>query len=406
MPRTLLVISGGIEALPGIRRAREMGLRVVVTDGDPDAPGIALADDHRVASTMDAGATLAAARELDARHGLDGVMTLASDTPRAVAAVAADLGLPGPTPETARLATDKLAMKEALREHGVPVPDFAACESGDHLADIARSWGFPLCLKPVDSRGSRGVLRLTADVDLGWAFAASRGHSPTGRVMVERFLGGMQLSSESAVLDGRAATPALSRRNYEYLDRFAPYVIENGGQMPAPVDEGLGREADRVIEAAARAIGLVRGTIKGDLVVGEGRVYVIEVAARLSGGYFCTHQIPAATGVDLVGAAIRMALGEQVDEREVTPRFDRGSAIRLLFAPAGRCLRVRVPPDLSKAEGIELLQVTAGPGDLFERPTDSNGAAGVVVASGDTADQAVERAESAVAAIAIEVEPA
>ena len=44
--RTLLVVSGGGEAVAGIRRAQEMGLHVVVSDADPNAPGLALADDR------------------------------------------------------------------------------------------------------------------------------------------------------------------------------------------------------------------------------------------------------------------------------------------------------------------------------------------------------------------------
>ena len=40
---------------------------------------------------------------------------------------------------------------------------------------------------------------------------------------------------------------------------------------------------------------------------------MIELAARLSGGFFCTREIPLNTGVDFVGDAIKVALGEAVD---------------------------------------------------------------------------------------------
>jgi len=62
MGRTLLIISGGIEAIPGIRLAKEMGLHVVVSDMNPDAPGFGLADDRIIASTYDIAATVAAAQ--------------------------------------------------------------------------------------------------------------------------------------------------------------------------------------------------------------------------------------------------------------------------------------------------------------------------------------------------------
>ena len=39
-------------------------------------------------------------------------------------------------------------------------------------------------------------------------------------------------------------------------------------------------------------MGVTDGTVKGDIVVHKGEPYVIELAARLSGGFFCTREIP------------------------------------------------------------------------------------------------------------------
>ena len=62
-------------------------------------------------------------------------------------------------------------------------------------------------------------------------------------------------------------------------------------------------------------MGVTEGTVKGDIVVHDGEPYVIELAARLSGGFFCTREIPLNTGVDFIGAAIKVALGEAVEGR-------------------------------------------------------------------------------------------
>ena len=63
------------------------------------------------------------------------------------------------------------------------------------------------------------------DVDPGWAYEVAAAESPTGRVMVEAFIAGPQVSTESVVVQGRTHTVGFSDRNYELLDRFAPYVI-------------------------------------------------------------------------------------------------------------------------------------------------------------------------------------
>jgi formate-dependent phosphoribosylglycinamide formyltransferase (GAR transformylase) len=49
--RTLLVVSGGPQTVTVIEEARRLGLRVVVSDGAPDAPGFRLADAGLLAST-------------------------------------------------------------------------------------------------------------------------------------------------------------------------------------------------------------------------------------------------------------------------------------------------------------------------------------------------------------------
>ncbi|MBV5272512.1 MAG: hypothetical protein JZU52_02340, partial [Lamprocystis purpurea] len=227
-----------IEAVAGIELGKSMGLYVVATDANAEAPGFAVADDQLLVSTYDIEATVAAASRYHHEvRPLDGVMCIASDVPLTVASVAAALGLPGIPVEAARLSTDKLAMKRRFAADAVPIPWFSPVDSAKHLRHLVASEGFPLVVKPVDSRGARGVLRLTGDVDLDWAYATAKTHSPTGRVMVERFLPGPQVSTESLVVDGVAYTPGFSDRNYEYLERYSPHIIENGGQLPSHLDD-------------------------------------------------------------------------------------------------------------------------------------------------------------------------
>ncbi|MEW6074651.1 MAG: ATP-grasp domain-containing protein [Planctomycetota bacterium] len=403
--RTLLVVCGGAEAVPGIEAVKRLGVRVVVSDRDPDAPGFAVADDRILESTYDAAATAAAAASYAARRGLHGVLSIAADVPKTVAAVAARLGLPGPSAETAELATDKLAMKERFAAAGVPVPWFAPLESAAHLALLRAERRAPLVVKPVDSRGARGVLVVGAETEAAFAFECARAHSPSGRVMVEEFLPGPQISTESAILAGRVHTCGFSDRNYEELARFAPYVIEDGGCQPSVHLETARAAADEVLQRAAAAIGLARGTLKGDLVLVPGRgPVVIEVAPRLSGGWLATDQIPLSTDVDLVQVAARLALGEEVRAEEATPRAWRPVAVRYFFPPPGRLVAVRGADAAARAPGVRRLALFARPGDVLGRVTDHTKRAGMVLTTGATREEAVARARSAVRAVEFEVE--
>lgn len=402
--RTLMLVGGGVEAVSAVHRARELGLRVVVSDGDPEAPASKVADERLVASTYDIDATVSAAKASHARHPIHGVLCVATDVPLTVASVARALGLPGLSIETATLSMDKLAMKERFRSAGVPIPWFARVHSAADLQQIVTARGFPLVLKPVDSRGARGVLRLRAGVDLAWAFAESQRHSPTGRVMVEAFLSGPQVSTESLVIEGVVSTPGFADRNYEYLDRFAPYIIENGGELPSRLDEATQEAVREVVVQAAAAMGVRNGVVKGDIVVHEGRAYIIEVATRLSGGYFCTHTIPFSTGVDLLGHAMRVALGDAVDPQQLVMGHERPIVQRYWFPAPGRVTAIEGLAPYLEHPDVVYLEMRVRVGDVV-RPIDSHPARpAVVMTTGTSRDAALALAERIVRDVIIRTE--
>ncbi len=406
MNKTLLFVGGGLEAIPGVLRAQALGVHVVVADADPAAPCMALADDTLIASTYDIDSTVEqAARYHREVRPLDGVICIATDVPLTVARVAAALGLPGIPVEAAERAADKLLMKDRFAQDGIPVPWYSPVDDAGHLQRLADQHGYPLVVKPVGSRGSRGVLRLTDEVDLDWAFAEALGHSPSQRVMVEEFLDGPQVSTESLVLDGMAHTPGFADRNYEFRDSYAPYIIENGGELPSELPPQTQDEVRAIVAAAAASLGISNGVVKGDVVVTDGVPHLIELAARLSGGYFCTHEIPLNTGVDFVGSAIRLALGEPVDPADLTPRFQHFVSQRYLFPLPGRVVSVNGHQDVAEWPGVEMCEVRVKPGDVLGSVDSHPARAGLVLVTGETRREALGLAEKAIASIEIVTEP-
>jgi biotin carboxylase len=401
--RTLLIVSGGIEAADAAKRAREMGLHVVVSDIDENAPGFAFAHDRLLANVYGPEETADAAERYarDTRK-IDGVICVAADAPVTAALVAERLGLPGISVATARLACDKLAMKRRFKEAGVQVPWFAPVSSAGELRSIIAERGSNLVIKPVDSRGSRGVQRLARVVDLGGAFTLAREHSPTKRVMVEAYLEGPQVSTESIVTGGRCYTPGFSDRNYEFLEMHAPFFIENGGDLPSHLPPDTQARVRDLVARAAAALGVTEGTVKGDVVVHKNEPYVIELAARLSGGFFCTREIPLNTGVDFISGAIRVALGLPVSAYELEPSRQMPVIQRYAFPKPGRVVGVH-GADLAKhLPGIADIVVTAKPGDVIPPAGDKRPSAAMVLATGSTREAALESARAAICAIEIE----
>jgi biotin carboxylase len=402
MGKTLLIVSGGIEAAYAAKRAKEMGLYVVVSDRDHEAPGFEFSDSRLLADVYGSDETAAAAERFSRKiRKIDGVLCVAADAPMTVAAVCAKLGIPGLSRESARLASDKLAMKVRFREAGVPIPWFAEINTPQELARIAVERGSDLVVKPVDSRGSRGVQRIEHVKDLNGAFRLAQSHSPNQRVMVEQYLAGPQVSTESVVINGKCFTPGLSDRNYEFLERFAPFFIENGGDLPSALSPDTQAKIKSVVERAAAALGIVNGTVKGDIVVHNGEPYVIEMAARLSGGFFCTREIPLSSGVDFVGAAIKMALRECPTPEELEPTQALPVIQRYAFPAPGEVVSIAGAEEARLSRGVEDVIVTARIGDIIPPAGDKRPSAAMVLATGATRNDALANANAALAKIHI-----
>jgi biotin carboxylase len=404
LSKTLLIIGAGAEQIPAYRAAKARGLVVVATDADRNAPAFSLSDYQILASTRDPEETLARVLEFSQSTNIDGVMTIANDVPYTVALVADTLGLKSISLDAARNSTNKVLMKKRFVEAGVNCPWFSDVNTLEELVAVKREFGtHRLVLKPVDGRGARGVLIIDDSVDLGWAFHESQRWGDSGKLIIEKFIDGIQLSTESFILDGKCYTPAMADRNYENLSNFKPYVIENGGTIPAslPCSE---EEINDLILRGAQALGIEEGIVKGDIVIDEtSKPLIIELAPRLSGGWFATHQIPAASGVDLVNAVISYSLNESIAPASLIRKWNRSTAIRYWFPPAGIIKNISGEEILKSLDGLLHYGFFRTVGDTQPIVTKHSDRFGFVIFSADNKKEVLEKIEKALSVLQIEV---
>jgi len=402
VPGTILFVGAGRHQRRAIERARELGARVVAVDRNPEAPGLAVADEAEVVDFSDVAAVAEAGR----RHGVEGVMTVAAD--RAVpivAAVAERLGLPGIGSETAHVMTHKVAMRRQLAEHGVPQPRFAAVRTHAEARAAADAVGFPAVLKPADAAGQRGVFRLGSFDDLEAHLHAALAASTSGEAIVERYHAGDEVNTLLVANDGDVRLLTAS-------DRMRPDGVGFGVALahvyPSTFFGHALEEVERVAVAAVRALGLRTGIAYPQLLVGDGGVRVVEVAARIPGGQM--GEVPrVGIGIDLVEIAVRQALGLEVPEELLRSRFQQPFAISFLTAapgvlPTGKVRRVEGVGRAEAFPGVIRVETYIQPGETI-RPVQVDGdRRGYVIALGDTNLDALERAQAAAALVDVEVE--
>jgi biotin carboxylase len=399
---TILFVGAGRHQRRAIERARELDVRIVAVDRNADAPGLAVADEAEVVDFSDA----AAVAEVGRRHGVTGVMTVASDRAvPVVAAVAAELGLPGIGSETAHVMTHKVAMRRRLAEHGVPQPRFAAVRTHAEARAAADAVGFPAVVKPADSSGQRGIFRLGSFDDLEAHLHAALAGSTSGEAILERYHDGAEVNTLLVANRGDVRLITAS-------DRMRPNGVGFGVAVahvyPSTFFGDVLEEAERVAVAAVHALGLRDGIAYPQLLVAGDGVRVIEAAARIPGGQM--GEIPrVGTGIDLLEVAVRQALGLDVPEELLQPRFQQPFAISFLTAkpgvlPTGKVRRVEGVARAEAFPGVVRVETYIQPGETI-RPVQVDGdRRGYVIALGETNLDALERARAASRLVDVEVE--
>jgi len=401
--KTILFVGAGRHQRRAILRAKELGLRVAAVDRNPDALGLAEADERRVVDFSDADAVIAAVEEIE----LDGVLTVSADRAvPVVAAVAEARGLPGIGVETAHLMTHKVAMRRKLAEVGVPQPRFAALRSIAERRLAADEVGFPAVLKPADSGGQRGIFRVESLDDIEAHLHEALTASPTGEAILEEFVDGTEMNGIVIARGGEAIPLTLS-------DRLRPPGVGFGvgwiHLYPATIYGDQLEESERIAAQTVRALGLQTGIAFPQLIAApDGRVIVVECAARIPGGQMAD-LVRHAVGVDLVDVQIRMALGEELPDELVLPHFKQPLAIRFLTAepgplPTGKVKRVGRLDRVLDMPGVVQAETYLAVGETI-RPVRLDGdRRGYVIAVADTNLEALELAETAAREVEVEIE--
>lgn len=394
--QTLLVLAGGIFQIPIITAARERGLRVVLFDGSPDAPGFAHADAGQVVDISDAEASIAAARGV----APDGVASIVNEVSvRTTAAIAEALGLPGLNLETAAVCTDKFLMRSCFERAGLVVPRYAVVGSIEQAAEVAARIGFPIVVKPVDNSGSRGVRRVDAAGDLAAAVALALSNSRQKRAILESFLDGTECTVETFTVNGRTQVLGMSDKVHLPF----PHCVSISLTYPPFFDESL-RTA--VADAAARAIdatGMRNGPGHVEVIVTPSGPVVVEVAARGGGYRIFSDIIQGLSGVDPVGAVIDLAIGRVP---EVTPTRARAAVLRF-FNPAvtGMLSALDGVDEAKRIPGVLDVVVEVKVGEPVGDITRDGERPGYIITIADTRERALAAADRAERAVRFTIEP-
>lgn len=395
--KTIMIVGASILQLPAIKKAKEMGLEVVVVDMNPQAIGFKEKNViSEVISTIDIPGVLKAAK----KYHIDGIMTLASDMPmRTIAKVSKEMGLVGITQETALKATDKILMRKALAAYHVPIPEFHEVpdiETFMTAVNTLRKQGFRCIVKPADNAGSRGVDLLEYfDINaLKKAFSYSQSYSRSGNVIVEEYMEGPEVSVETLSIHGVCHVIQITDK----LTTGAPYFVEMGHNQPSRLSMDIQDKIKKIAVAANYAVGITNGPSHTEIKITKDGPKIVELGARLGGDNITTHLVPFSTGVNMVECCIKIAVGETPDYKAT---ISKAAAIRYIEAPIGKITHILGVEEVKKNCGVRQVSIIHGIGENAVEIRSSTDRIGFVISQANTIDEAIEICEQAVKKISV-----
>ena len=355
---------------------------------------------------------------------VDGLVAV-GDRPVVLAArAAAALGLPGNPPDAAKASAHKRLARERLARAGLPVPWYVSLRTDEPLEPGAGTIRYPAVVKPVGLSGSRGVIRVDDERELGAAIERIRKlvsrpeirAQRTGtehELLIEGFIPGREFAIEGLLTRGAFTELAVFDKP-DPLD--GPFFEETIYVTPSAAPRHLRESIARAVEQAAQALGLWHGPVHAECRANGDGVFVIEVAARPIGG-LCSRVLRFDTGGGTSGGTqegrgtcslehllLRHAIGEDV---RAVRREEASAAVMMIPIPRRGVFRsVSGEDDARAVRFVEDVRITAKPDQLLEPLPEAGSYLGFIFARAPRRDLAETAVRDAHRRLAFVVDPA
>lgn len=351
--KKLLILGGMKISCEIVRKAKEMGACVAVTDYNPPekSPAKQIADECFMVSTTDVDAVV----DLIKKEKFDGVLTGFVDLLLPYyAEICKKASLPSlATKEQYEVYIEKKKYKALLKEYGIPVPEeYVINDTTDEQMSSIR---YPVIVKPADSSGARGIQVCEKREELESACSDALRFSKTGSVIVEQFLRGEEVTAFWMVQDGEPYFIGLGNRHVEKNQGPDVIALPVGYTYPSIHTKRYIDEIAPKMEKMLKSSGIENGLLFLQCIVEAGVPKVYDLGLRLTGSleYYMFEKMCGYNPMEmLIRFAITGSEGEAIKDK-VDPYLNGryGWNISFLMKP-GTIAKIIGYDELKRVPGV------------------------------------------------------
>ena len=390
----IMVLGGSNSQKHIIKNAHDLKLKVVLLDSRPNVVSKDSADIFCNIDPKNFQTVLEIAR----RFRIIGVFSDQNDyCIETLAYINKEMNFLGNSVESSRLATNKLLQKKHLSKI-LPelIPQFRIFNTKQTLEEfVSANPEKDFVLKPTNSQGSRGVIKINSRSFP--KLEESQFYSTNGKVeyLVEEYIGGYEFSVESIIVDGEIYDLLITRK-YHYekndcLDQENTYLDD----IPEEIQKALLKANSKVI----KGLNLIFGLTHSEYKFYDGRVFLMEAAARGGGGGISSEIIPFMTDFDPMNYLIEYSIGMSRSK----PRIQRKKTfciMRFFNWDPGQVKLIQVPEWATNA--CLKLEVNIQVNETVRYPENSADRPGFFIVGGLNRQSTIELANQVEKSIVVE----
>jgi biotin carboxylase len=326
----------------------------------------------RLAAYQQTDEFIAAVEEWHEQVAFDAVVPCWEYAVRPAGKIADRLGLRSPGLRAVEACTDKLRLREAASDAGIPQPRFAAASSEADLHAFYR--GRPIVVKPTNRRASVGVVRADSPGEFAGAWATSvdavEARGVVGRPLewphlMEEYVEGTLVSVETLFADGTPVFDNVTKLDTPVGSRRFPITTIT---VPAPLPDGDCRLAIESAHRLVAALGARDGMFHSEWKISKEGALLIESACRAP-GVWIPELVSETYGFNLYGALVRVLLGLPAG---VKPQPYAVGAVHYLQRPAGRVVEASGAEALADHPNVFMQRIKETVGSRIVPPADSS----------------------------------
>lgn len=174
-----------------------------------------------------------------------------------------------------------------------------------------------------------------------------------------------------------------------------------GHNQPSQLPIDIIEKIKKVSIDANKAVGIENGPSHTEIKVTKDGPKIVELGARLGGDNITTHLVPYSTGINMVEASIKIALGEEID---ITKKIDMASAARYKKCDIGKISEISGIDEAREVSGIKDIKIVHKVGDYSNVIKSSNDRVCYAISQENSVEKAIESCEKALGKIKVSVQ--